>query len=228
MAEGCRRAGCALLGGETAEHPGVDGRRRPRPGRLRRRRGGARRRSSGPAGSGAGDVLVGLLSPGLRSNGYSLARHVLLERAGLRRSTGRPGPGPTTPWPTSCSALGHLRPGRAGGARRAPSVAVHACAHITGGGIAGNLARVLPAGCDAAVDRRPLGRARASSARSPASARSPTTRWPGSSTSASAWCWSVDAGAGRRRARRPGRGRAARSAGDRRGRARVRGRCTLA
>ena len=71
--------------------PRRHGARRARPGRLRRGRGGAGRPSSGPSGSRAGDAIVGLPSPGLRSNGYTLARHVLLERAG--RAPGRPGLG---------------------------------------------------------------------------------------------------------------------------------------
>lgn len=149
IAEGCRAAGCALLGGETAEHPGamdpddVD----------------VAGFALGVVESGAelgaervreGDVLVGLLSPGLRSNGYSLARHVLLERAG--RSLDGPawaGAGHTLAdeliRPSVVYAPAVLAAVSAGG--------VHACAHITGGGIAGNLVRVLPGDLDASVRR---------------------------------------------------------------------------
>ena len=115
-----------------------------------------------------GDVLIGLPSPGLRSNGYSLARQVLLERAGRDARRARPVDGahhtladellvPSVIYAPAIAAL--LR-----------HVDVRAVAHITGGGIAGNLVRVLPEGADAAsIPAR--GRRRASSARSSASAR---------------------------------------------------------
>jgi phosphoribosylformylglycinamidine cyclo-ligase len=155
VAEGCRQAGCALLGGEIAEHPGeipegqfdiagfavgvVDRSERLEPERVV-----------------VGDVLVGLLSPGLRSNGYSLARKVLLEDAGL------PLDGPSWEGANTTLADELLRPSviyapavldgvRAG--RPIGSGAVHAAAHITGGGLPGNLIRALPEGCAAVVDR---------------------------------------------------------------------------
>ena len=80
--KGCRQAGCALLGGETAEHPGVMA---PDELDLAGFAVGVVEQGAqlGPARVRAGDVVVGLPSPGLRSNGYTLARHVLLERAGL-------------------------------------------------------------------------------------------------------------------------------------------------
>lgn len=151
VAEGCRRAGCALLGGETAEHPGVMG---PHDLDLAGFAVGVVEHDDrlGPERVRPGDALVGLPSPGLRSNGYTLARHVLLERAGLDLE------GPA--W----SGAGHtladelLRPSEI----YAPAVlaaaasgdgAVHACAHVTGGGIGGNLARVVPAGCEAVLER---------------------------------------------------------------------------
>src|SRR5580658_360320 len=81
VADGCRQAGCALLGGEMAEHPGAMG-----PGEfdLAGFAVGAVERDAmlGVARVASGDILIGLASPGLRSNGYSLARHVLFERAG--------------------------------------------------------------------------------------------------------------------------------------------------
>ena len=127
--------------------PRGHGRGRPRPGRLRGRRGRAGRASSAPHRVRPGDVLVGLLSPGLRSNGYTLARHVLLERAG--RSPGR---GPA--WPGADRTLGRRAP-RALGAST-PRRCWRALAAAGGGctppptspaaGIAGNLARVLPDG----------------------------------------------------------------------------------
>jgi phosphoribosylformylglycinamidine cyclo-ligase len=149
VAEGCRRAGCALLGGETAEHPGAMGKD---DFDLAGCAVGVLERGSelGADRVRAGDVLVGLLSPGLRSNGYSLARHVLLERAG--RSLEGPA------WSGATHSLGDelLVPSviyaRAVLAALAEG-GVHAAAHITGGGIPGNLARVLPAGAGAVVER---------------------------------------------------------------------------
>ncbi len=149
IADGCRRAGCALLGGEIAEHPGeipagkfdvagfavgiVDREKRLGPDRVR-----------------PGDVLIGLGSPGLRSNGYSLARKVLLDGARL--------PLDAPAWPGAGHSLADelLVPS----VIYAPAVlaatatgAVHAAAHITGGGLAGNLVRALPDGSTAVVDR---------------------------------------------------------------------------
>ena len=160
VAEGCRLAGCALLGGETAEHPGAMA---PDDLDLAGFAVGAveRGRELGPSRVRVGDVLVGLASPGLRSNGYTLARHVLLERAG--RDLDAPA------WDGASVSLADelLRPS----VIYAPSVraalgagdgtggsdgtgGVHACAHITGGGIPGNLPRSLPADVDARLDPR--------------------------------------------------------------------------
>lgn len=150
VAEGCRTAGCALIGGEMAEHPGA-----MEPGEfdLVGFAVGVAERDRLVTGEHvrAGDALIGLPSPGLRSNGYSLARRVLLERAG--RSLDEP----------AFDGAHHdlaeelLRPS----VIYAPAVLalqrvvdVRAVAHITGGGIRGNLSRVLPARCDAVVDRR--------------------------------------------------------------------------
>jgi phosphoribosylformylglycinamidine cyclo-ligase len=150
VAEGCRQAGCALLGGELAEHPGEMA---PGTFDMAGFAVGVVERDArlGPANVVAGDVLVGLPSPGLRSNGFSLVRKVLLERAGMALD------GPA--WPGSRSDLAEelLRPS----VIYAPTVlaaartgAVHAAAHITGGGLPGNLARVMPEGCAAVVDRK--------------------------------------------------------------------------
>lgn len=151
IAHGCRLAGCALLGGETAEHPGAMD-----PGDLDLAGFAVgvveRDRVLGPERVQEGDLLVGLPSPGLRSNGYSLARHVLLERAGLALD------GPA--WPGAPRTLADelllpsviYAPAVLGAIAGSPG-AVHACAHVTGGGIAGNLARVLPGACDAEVHR---------------------------------------------------------------------------
>ena len=149
IAAGCRLAGCALLGGETAEHGGV-----MRPDDLdvagfvvgvveRGDELGAHRVQ-------AGDVLVGLASPGLRSNGYTLARRVLLaDGADLN----------VPAWPGAERSLADelLEPsviyiGAVMAMRTALGAGVHAAAHITGGGITGNVSRVLPATLDAHVD----------------------------------------------------------------------------
>ena len=149
--EGCRQAGCALIGGETAEHAGV------MPSDELDLAGFAvgvveEGTQLGPARVRAGDAVVGLPSPGLRSNGYTLARHVLLERAGLE--LGDPA------WPGADHSVADelLRPSviytpAVLALRAALGDAVHACAHITGGGIVGNLPRVLPDGLGAVLDR---------------------------------------------------------------------------
>lgn len=148
VAEGCRQAGCALIGGEMAEHPGAmaDG-----EFDLVGFAVGAVERHAmlGADRVRAGDVLVGLHSPGLRSNGYSLARRLLFDVAG--RGLGEPA------WDGAATSVADelLRPSVV----YAPAVLalardldVHAVAHITGGGIPGNLDRVLPGHLDAVVD----------------------------------------------------------------------------
>ena len=103
VAEGCRLAGCALIGGETAEHAGVMAADELD---LAGFAVGVVEQGTqlGPERVRAGDAIVGLPSPGLRSNGYTLARHVLLERAGARPRAIRPGRARRTAWPTSCCA----------------------------------------------------------------------------------------------------------------------------
>ena len=149
VATGCKEAGCALIGGEMAELPGM-----LEPGHfdLVGFAVGVAERDRLVTGSivAPGDRLIGLPSPGLRCNGYSLARRVLLDRGG--RSLDEPA------WSRASHSLGEelLRPS----VIYAPalvslchSVEVHGMAHITGGGIPGNLARVLPRNCDAIVVR---------------------------------------------------------------------------
>lgn len=150
VAEGCRRAGAALLGGEMAEHPGA---LEPDEFDLVGFAVGVVERDRIVTGEHltVGDVLVGLPSPGLRCNGFSLARRVLFERAGL----GLDDPA----WEGAHHSLADelLEPS----VIYAPAVVelfravdVRAVAHVTGGGIAGNLARVLPDGLDAVLHRR--------------------------------------------------------------------------
>lgn len=152
VAEGCRQSRCALIGGEMAEHPGAMS-----PGEfdLVGFAVGVVERDRIVDGTkvAPGDVLVGLPSPGLRSNGYSLARHVLFEVAG--RDLDAPAWDSTDGENVPSLADELLRPSviyaPAIGALLA-EVEVHSVAHITGGGIGGNLNRVLNAQCDAVVD----------------------------------------------------------------------------
>jgi phosphoribosylformylglycinamidine cyclo-ligase len=149
MVDGCRQAGCALIGGEMAEHPGA-----LEPGEfdLVGFAVGAVERDALVTGERiqAGDRLVGLRSDGLRCNGYSLARRVLLEVG--ERSLDDPA------WAGAHHTLADelLRPSDVyAGALAAlgRSVDVRGLAHITGGGLPGNLGRVLPSGIDAVVQR---------------------------------------------------------------------------
>jgi phosphoribosylformylglycinamidine cyclo-ligase len=149
VARGCRENGCALLGGETAEMPGfyaageydiagfivgavererlIDGR-----------------------GARAGDLLIGLPSSGLHTNGYSLARRIAFEQLKLSASSQVPELGTTIGEALLAphrSYLPLIRPLLASGA-------IKGMAHVTGGGITDNLPRVLPDGIGARIDRR--------------------------------------------------------------------------
>jgi phosphoribosylformylglycinamidine cyclo-ligase len=148
IAEGCVLAGCSLVGGETAEHPGLLG---------------ADDFDVAGAGTGVveadqvlgadrireGDAVIAMASSGLHSNGYSLVRHVLLDRAKLSlgatidelgRTLGEELLVPTKIYSLDCLAL--IR-----------TTEVHAFSHVTGGGLAANLARVVPDHLHAVVDR---------------------------------------------------------------------------
>ena len=145
VAAGCRENGCALLGGETAEMPGVY---TPPDYDLAGFIVGIVEESLvlGSERVRDGDVLIGLASTGLHTNGYSLARRILGERLHLAPNDTFPGGGGTMAdvmLAVHRSYLGALRPvlGR-----------VHAMAHITGGGLPGNLDRALPKTLDAVVD----------------------------------------------------------------------------
>jgi phosphoribosylformylglycinamidine cyclo-ligase len=143
IAEGCALAGCALVGGETAEHPGV----LPAGGYDVAGFGvGIVERDAllGPGRVRPGDAVVALASTGLHSNGYSLARRVvdgldLAASHGLDEPLGDALLRPTRIYAPDCLAL-------------AAEVEVHALCHVTGGGIPGNLPRVLPDGLGAVVD----------------------------------------------------------------------------
>ncbi len=147
VARGCRRNGCALLGGETAEMPGMYA-----PGEYDLAGFIVGRRVfdiPGKEGVRAGDRLVALPSTGLHTNGYSLARKVVFERLGLDVDDVWPGlDGERVGEALLRVHRSYLDPLR--GVLEAGDV--RALAHITGGGIPGNLSRVLPADCDAVVD----------------------------------------------------------------------------
>jgi phosphoribosylformylglycinamidine cyclo-ligase len=148
LARGCREVGCALVGGETAEMPGFYA-----PGEydLAGAIVGTAEESSLVDGAriAAGDVLFGLPSAGLHTNGYSLARKILLETLKL---------GVNDRMPDGSVTVGeellkpHLYYGPAVAAARAAGE-VRGMAHVTGGGIPGNLVRVLPEGVFAEVSR---------------------------------------------------------------------------
>ncbi|SEQ84365.1 phosphoribosylformylglycinamidine cyclo-ligase [Thalassovita taeanensis] len=145
IAEGCAQSGCALIGGETAEMPGMyhDG-----DFDLAGFAVGAMERGADlPAGVAPGDVLLGLGSNGVHSNGYSLVRK-LVEVSGLSWDTDCPWDegtlGEALLAPTRLYVTQALEAVRAGG--------VHALAHITGGGLTENLPRVLPEGMGATID----------------------------------------------------------------------------
>ena len=145
VAAGCRENACTLLGGETAEMPGVY---TPPDYDLAGFIVGIveEARVLGSERVRDGDVLIGLASTGLHTNGYSLARRILRERLRLGPQDAFPGGGGTMAdvmLAVHRSYLGALRPmlGQ-----------VHAMAHITGGGLPGNLDRALPPTLDAVVD----------------------------------------------------------------------------
>ena len=145
IARGCAEAGCALIGGETAEMPGLyTGEDFDLAGFAV---GAMERGTALPAGVAEGDVLLGLPSSGVHSNGFSLVRRIV-EVSGL--SWASPAPfgslslGAELLEPTRLYVRPALAAIRAGG--------VHALAHITGGGLTENLPRVLPEGLGAEID----------------------------------------------------------------------------
>lgn len=148
IAEGCVQAGCALLGGETAEHPGV---MEPDEYDVSATGVGVVEEDKvlGPDRVREGDVIIAMESSGLHSNGYSLARYVLLEKAGLEldgyvedfgRTLGEELLEPTKIYAKDCLALMN-------------EAEVRTFCHVTGGGLAGNMARIMPEGLTADMSR---------------------------------------------------------------------------
>jgi len=148
IAEGCRQAGCALIGGETAEMPGfyADGEYDLAGFAV-----GVVDRENIIDGSAIvpGDAVVGFASSGLHSNGYSLARRVFFDKLGLDMDSQLAELG--------CSVADELlRPTRIyvkSVLSLTEDFTVKGLAHITGGGITGNLPRILPEGCMARIDK---------------------------------------------------------------------------
>ncbi|MCF7838144.1 MAG: phosphoribosylformylglycinamidine cyclo-ligase [Candidatus Marinimicrobia bacterium] len=148
LCRGCRRNGCALIGGETAEMPGLypEGeydlvgatigvatkRKIIRGARIR-----------------PGATLIGLRSSGLHTNGYSLARRILLEQAGLSVGDRLPGTNSTVGRALLAVHRSYLKPVMT----LLEEVPVQGMAHITGGGLTDNLPRILPPGCEARIHR---------------------------------------------------------------------------
>ncbi|MGB0507835.1 MAG: phosphoribosylformylglycinamidine cyclo-ligase, partial [Pikeienuella sp.] len=144
IAEGCRQAGAALVGGETAEMPGLYAKG---DFDLAGFSVGAMERGTAlPLPANAGDVLIGLASSGVHSNGYSLVRKVV-EQSGLTWSDAAPFADTTMGEAFLAPTRIYVKP--ALGAIRAGATAL---AHITGGGLTENLPRVLPDGLGAEIN----------------------------------------------------------------------------
>lgn len=144
IAVACRASGVALLGGETAEHPGV-----MEPGEfdLAGTAVGVMERGHGIDGSAiqTGDALIGLRSPNVRANGFSLIRSAVIPELGLETVVEGGTLGEVLLEPSVIYApavMSLVTDGR-----------VHGLAHITGGGLPGNLKRILGAGIDAEIDK---------------------------------------------------------------------------
>ncbi|MCV6593752.1 MAG: phosphoribosylformylglycinamidine cyclo-ligase [Silicimonas sp.] len=145
IAEGCARSGCALIGGETAEMPGMYA-----PGDFDLAGfsvGAMERGATLPAGVVEGDLLLGLASDGVHSNGYSLVRRIV-EASGLTWAD-------ECPWGAGTLGAALLTPTRLyvkGAVAAMKGEGLHGLAHITGGGLTENLPRAVPEGLGVTVD----------------------------------------------------------------------------
>ena len=140
FSKACREAGCALIGGETAQMPGMY---RKEEYDLAGCIVGVVDRSKIIDGSNIkpGDVVLGLPSNGLHTNGYSLARRILFERMKLK---------PTSVGKELLRVHSNYQPLLA----KVPTGIIKGLAHITGGGLIDNLPRILPGNCDAVIDTK--------------------------------------------------------------------------
>ena len=145
IAEGCAMAGCALIGGETAEMPGMYA---GEDFDLAGFAVGAMDRGRGlPLGVSEGDVLLGLASDGVHSNGFSLVRRIVEEHGHSWEFA--------CPWADTSLGQALLTPTRLyvrGAVSAVRAGALHGLAHITGGGLTKNVPRVLPDGLGAEID----------------------------------------------------------------------------
>ncbi len=148
LCKACRENKCALLGGETAEMPGLYP---PKEYDLVGTIVGVVDRRAIVTGKTVcpGDVIIGLPSSGLHTNGYSLARRVIFETAGLKVSDVLPGTGKKVSEVLLAVHKSYLKPI----VSLMGQVTIRGMAHITGGGFPDNIPRVLPAGVDAVIDR---------------------------------------------------------------------------
>jgi phosphoribosylformylglycinamidine cyclo-ligase len=148
LAQACRENGCALIGGETAEMPGLySAGEYDLAGFIV---GAAeRKRMLTGAGIRAGDLLLGLPSTGLHTNGYSLARKLLFDRAGYGTKTFLPELGCTVGDELLKVHRSYLKPIQA----LLPDGVLRGAAHITGGGMSDNIPRIIPAGLAVQIDR---------------------------------------------------------------------------
>lgn len=146
IAEGCRQAGCALIGGETAEMPGFysDGEYDVAGFAV-----GVVDRDNIIDGSGiaVGNRLIGIASTGLHSNGYSLARKLVFERMGLAIDSELPGTGKTVAEALLAPTRIYIRSIM----NLLKDYSIKGIAHITGGGLLENIPRILPKGCRATI-----------------------------------------------------------------------------
>ena len=146
LVKACRAAGCALVGGETAQMPGLyHGSDYDLAGCIV----GVVERRKMIDGSRikAGDIILGLPAAGLHTNGYSLARSILFERMGAKPAARLPG---------LRKSLGEellrVHPNYQPAIAALPAGVIRGAAHITGGGLVDNLPRILPAGVDAVIE----------------------------------------------------------------------------
>jgi len=148
LCKACKENGCALLGGETAELPGIY------PSGEYDLVGTIvgcvpKRKLVNGQKVKPGDTIIGLPSYGLQTNGYSLARKVIFDQCGLTCNDSLPGTKGTVADHLLSVHRSFLKPVSA----VMEKVNIHGMAHITGGGFTDNIPRVLPAGCDAVINR---------------------------------------------------------------------------
>ena len=149
LCKACRQNGCALLGGETAEMPGLYP---PREYDLVGTIVGTVKKADLITGHRIrpGDVVIGLKASGLHTNGYSLARRIVFEKCGMKIGDTLPGTRKTVANVLLAVHRSYLKPVT----RVMQEIRIHGMAHITGGGVFDNIPRVLPPDTEVVLDRR--------------------------------------------------------------------------